>query len=146
MKSRRQKGNQFQDWIQKYLESKGYIVHNQKSVSSLVKTSKGNIWVSKRNDLFRCFDILALHREEKILFIQATLHTSVSEKEKKIKEILNYIPISHCQIQLWQKIETGRIVISELVGDKFIRTSEIQRGKLLFYDKTEKNINKKIPK
>jgi len=85
MVSTRQKGNQFQDRIQGWLKKRKWIVHNQKSVSSQIPIKGKMIWISKRQDIFGCFDLIAKKNGE-TLWIQATLHKSLKEKIKKIKD------------------------------------------------------------
>ena len=65
MTTKVQKGNQFQDYIQKWLEENGWVVHNQKSVAKAIPikdkiTKKIKVvWVSKRNDIFGEVDLIA---------------------------------------------------------------------------------------
>lgn len=91
MPTKSQKGNQFQDWIQKWLEKQGYIVHNQKPAAKMIrrpdpKTGQmRDFWVSSRNDIFSCIDLIAI-RPNQILWIQATTDTGIGRKKKKIKD------------------------------------------------------------
>ena len=84
MTSTRQTGNNFQDWIQKWLGDRGWMIHNQKGVATKVRTPRGEIWVSKRQDIFGCIDLIA-KKVGITLWIQATTHKSLKEKVKKIR-------------------------------------------------------------
>ncbi len=82
-------GARYQDWICDWLEKKGWITHNQKTVSKQIKVRDKNtgglrdIWVSARQDLFGIFDIIA-KKDGVTLWIQATAHKSLKEKVDKI--------------------------------------------------------------
>ena len=84
MTSTRQTGNNFQDWIQKWLGDRGWVIHNQKGVATKVRTPRGEIWVSKRQDIYGCIDLIA-KKAGLTLWIQATTHKSLKEKVKKIR-------------------------------------------------------------
>ncbi len=110
--NKRRKGNIFQNWIEKYLIEKNYKVHNQKPVSTKIKNQKGEeIWVSKRNDLFGTFDLIALNENE-IKFISATLDTNIKKRTKQFLEFLNNLKNlpSSISLELWVKKENKIII------------------------------------
>lgn len=103
MTSTHAKGTQFQNWCEKWLQENGWTVHNQKSTSRTVKTPRGMIWVSGKQDLLGA-DIIAFKKDTKVLFIQCTLHTAV---QKRLDEFLKYPwPLEHAVPQVWQKRES----------------------------------------
>ena len=93
IRTKRQKtratGARYQDWVAKWLEERGWITHNQKTVSKQVKTRDKktgllkDIYVSARQDLFGVFDLIA-KKDGITLWIQATTHKSLKEKVDKI--------------------------------------------------------------
>lgn len=127
MTSTRQKGAVFQNWCQKWLQENGWTVHNQKSISRTVKTPRGMIWVSGKQDLLGA-DIIAIKATEKIFFIQWTLHTGV---QKRLDEFLKYPwPLEHVTVQLWQKKSNNEIDIKQFDRGKLITHGKIIRRKL----------------
>ena len=126
MKSTRRKGNAFQDWCASWLRDQGYDVHNQKTVAKLIKTGKGLIWISQRQDIFG-LDILAIKAGEKPLFIQATLHSGV---QKRLDEILRHPwPLDHVKVQVWQK-KDKQINIKRFDGQQLVDHAKIIKRKL----------------
>lgn len=129
----RAKGNRFQDRIEKLLKSWGWTVHNQKTVSSLVKIRRKDgriqeVWISKRNDILGCIDITARKPGEKPLHIQATLHGDL----RKRTEQLRTIPwaLGHEDVQIWQGKEAGEIIIWQFDGSGLKELMRIIRGKI----------------
>ena len=116
-------GNIYQDWVKKWIEEswRGAIVHNQKSVSTRITLKDGReIWVSKRNDIFGCVDLICIIPSGQLMFIQCTAHTGVKKRLDQFKRIP--WPLHRCIVQLWQKkSERGRTVIQQLFkqGDSF---------------------------
>lgn len=126
MTSTRQKGIQFQNWCAKWLQEQGWTVYNQTSTPRAIKTGRGIIWVSGKQDLLGA-DILALKKPEKVLFIQATAHSAV---QKRLDEFLKYPwPLEHATVQVWQK-KDKEINIKEFDGQKLVDYAKIIRRKL----------------
>jgi hypothetical protein len=137
MTSKRQKGNQFQDWIANWFKKTcpECAVHNQKTVARMVKVRDKktwelkDIWVSQRNDIFGCVDLIVVCPGSGVRFIQATLDTSVTKRQKE----LMVIPwtFGHCSVELWQKKKAGEVHIKVMVeGGEFRDYGKIIRGKL----------------
>ena len=118
-----QKGNQFQDWIQVWLEERGWCVHNQKSVAKQVRTNRGMIWVSKRNDIFGCIDLVAVNGDE-CLFIQATMDQG---KGRKLNDLLPIAWPRKCSVQVWIDRGKRRVTVFELSGEELINIGEINK-------------------
>ena len=138
MKSKRATGNQFQDWVCRWLMSKfpGGAIHNQKTSSAFIP--RLNIWTSKRQDILGCIDIIFVHSLRPPMFIQATTHTGIGKKQNDLLAI----PWSvGTDVQIWQKVKTGRIVVWYLDHrtKSFCVIGEIHRGKWI--DATEEMNN-----
>ena len=139
MKNTSKTGNAFQDWILKWIleNYKGSAVHNQKSVAKVIKLrdpKTGQLvdrWVSQRNDILGCIDLIWVSAAGTIVFIQATMDTGVSRK----LEELNKIPwnLANCMVQLWLKREPTRVDIFTLTsGKKLQKTASIVHRKVVF--------------
>ena len=125
---KRKKGLQLQNWIAKYLEENGWIVHNQKPVSKMLTTEKGNIWISQRNDIFGCIDIIAKKKEEKTLWILATHDVNLERRVEKLKEI-GWDYNVDC-VELWQKKDKKiKIYRYDIFNQKFEEYGFIYRKK-----------------
>ncbi|MBT9175682.1 MAG: hypothetical protein DDT22_01366 [candidate division WS2 bacterium] len=122
----KKKGKQFEYWCKKWLEKQGYQVHLAGKRALYI----GGKTILAGADFFGC-DIVALHPEEKVLFVQATYHSDI---KKKLDKLAKYkFPLQHCKVQVWQKVGESRIRILEYDGKELIVVAEIQRGKVLFY-------------
>jgi len=86
MSTKRGKGLSFQRWIQKWLEERGWVVHNETPSAKPVYTKKRAIWVSRKTDIFNCIDLIA-KKDYRTLWIQATLDSGVGRKIEKLKAI-----------------------------------------------------------
>uniref|UniRef100_A0A6M3JYA2 Holliday junction resolvase n=1 Tax=viral metagenome TaxID=1070528 RepID=A0A6M3JYA2_9ZZZZ len=128
-------GAELQRKAKAILEEWGYCVHNQTTLAHKIKNKEGReFWVSKRNDIFGCIDLVAIHPEkDNILFIQVTAHTGVG---MKLKELAKVPWNKACRVELWLYKGQGRWVLKELRrgirgGAKLGDYAEIQRGKLM---------------
>jgi len=123
MKSTRQKGNLFQDWVCAWLQEQGYDVRNQKTVARRIGPKR---WTMLAADVFGC-DLIAIKKGEKPLFIQATAHTNV---QKRLDEILRHPwPLDHVVVQVWQK-KHKEINIKYFNGKELVDYAKIIRRKL----------------
>ena len=85
--NKRKYGNTLQNRIAKIFENAGYIVHNQKPHADRIKTKDGKeVWISRRNDIFGLFDIIAMNKN-RLIFAQITGDSHISRKIKKIKKM-----------------------------------------------------------
>jgi hypothetical protein len=124
-------------WIAKNFP--GAILHNQKAVAKQIPIRGEMRWISQRNDIFGCIDIIALIPDgytlpvpfrSQALFIQCTMSDNITGKERELKAI--DWPLSICDVQIWQKMDAGRVRILGLNQDrKFVSIAEIIRGKLV---------------
>ena len=139
MKNRSRAGNKFQDWIEAWIlkNHPGSVVHNQKAVSKIIKIrdkKTGQLvdrWVSQRNDIFGCIDLVWITAQGTICFIQATEDRGIG---RKLAE-LNKVPwcLSNCLVQLWLKREPGRVDVYNLNRLKELdKICTIIRGKASF--------------
>jgi hypothetical protein len=135
MMNKRQRGHAFQDWIEVWLVEhfSNVCVHNQKSVANKIPIRDKvtglmkEVWVSRRNDILGCIDLLAIFPDKKPLFIQATLDSGMG---KKLQDLLQVKwPLQFCTVQVWVKREDGVITIKNFTGDKLIDKGQIVRRK-----------------
>lgn len=127
--NKRQKGNICQNKAAEFLTKWGYQVHNQKSVASMIRTSRGMIWVSKRNDILGCIDLIAIKSDEPTRFIQVTAHTGMGEKLKKLGTVKwNF---AYSSVEVWRYVDKGRWVLMEYTGEALEKFAEIKRGVLM---------------
>ena len=126
MTSKVKKGNNFQDWIQKWLEEHGWVVHNQKSVAKAIPVKGKVVWVSKRNDIFGEVDLIAKKDYEPTLWIQATLDSGKGRKEEGLRKI-PWGPGDKPQI--WMKRE--KCIDIYTVGKELIHEGKIIRRKYM---------------
>jgi len=109
--NKRASGAAFQRWCKKWLEEyfPGIVVHNQTMNHVAIGPGK---WISQANDILGCIDLVAIHRDQKPLFIQVTMDQHVGRKLKDLIEV----PwnLEHTAIQLWIKRSPTRVTIMEL--------------------------------
>lgn len=130
--TRREKGLKFQKWVKDWLKELGWTVHNQKPVGRMLKikdkkTKKiKTIYVSQRNDILGCIDLVAKKENKPTLWIQATLHTGVGEKKKALQTV----PWGkEDMVQVWVKREDGHVDIFMLGCDSLHLIGKIIRRK-----------------
>jgi len=138
MPSKSQKGNQFQDWCAAWIlkTTPGSVVHNQKAVAKTIKMrdpKTGQLvdrWVSQRNDIFGCVDLIWIRNDGYLTFIQATLDSGVGRKLTELKKIP--WDVTRCAVEVWVKREVGRISIMRYTpGETLFPIASILRGKLI---------------
>jgi len=108
-KNTRKRGLDFQRWIKGWLEERGWMVHNETPSTRPFydKKKKKLIFISHRNDIFKCIDLIA-KKDSRTLWIQATLHKSVKDKVEKLKEV----PwADNDEVFVFQKIDRQEIII-----------------------------------
>jgi len=116
MKNKRKSGLAFQRWIRDWLQEKGWLVHNQTPAGRIIVVKGERKYVSQRNDIFGCWDLIAKKPDRSALYIQATSHKSLKEKIKQIDEVgMKYFKGD--DVQIWLKRETGIIDIYNASGD-----------------------------
>ncbi|TKJ46672.1 hypothetical protein CEE34_07690 [Candidatus Aerophobetes bacterium Ae_b3a] len=102
-------------------------MHNQKTAARAIKVGGQVKWISERNDILGCIDIISVKGNSKPLFIQCTLHTGV---KKRLKELAQCEwPFEYVSIQLWQKRDR-EINIKESNGRELVDCGRIVRGEL----------------
>jgi len=136
MANKRKKGNQFQDWIVKWILENypGSVIHNQKTVAKLAKiqdkrTGKlREIWVSARNDIFGCIDLIVCSPGDRMRFIQATMDSHIGKRQKEL--MIVPWPWDCCFVELWLKRKPGEIHIKRLSdGGEFCDIGKILHRK-----------------
>lgn len=135
MLNKRQRGMAFQRWIQDwFIEGfPGCSVHNQTTVANKLKLRDKltgewkEVWISKRNDILGCIDLIVIIPSQKPLYIQATLDSGVGRKLQDLVAIR--WPLEYCRVQLWLKREDGVIIIKKFTGDSLVDIGQIVRRK-----------------
>ena len=120
-KKSRQKGKLYQSWIKKWLEDRGFFVHDQPTASKMIRIKDKltgeykPMYVSTRNDIFGIIDLIAKKKDTRTLWIQATMNTSMKKKKEKLCEIpWNFE--GDC-VQFWIKRSPGKTDVYELRSD-----------------------------
>ena len=143
--SKRATGNVFEKWCESWILKNvpGSVVHRQVSVASRIKVGAREIWVSKRNDIFGCIDLIAISPHIKPTFIQCTCDSSIGRKFKELVAIP--WSLRHSDVNVWQKMAGRRVVVWSLNETRtFEKFSEIRKGKLTT-DFPEGNLRQPIP-
>jgi hypothetical protein len=113
MKSTRQKGQEFQRWAKKWLEERGWTIHNQGLNHRRIVDPKTKeiIYVSQAQDIFGCVDLIAKKALHKTLWIQCTEDTGRAKKETAML----LVPWSDLDdVQIWMKRGDGHTDIFRL--------------------------------
>ena len=126
--SKAKKGADFQRWVKKWLEDNGWVVHNQITASKQIFIKGKPIWISKRQDIFGEVDLIAKKEHEPTLWIQATCHSGIGEKEKGLRTIPWGVGDKP---QIWMKRETGVIDIYTVNSKELTHEGKIIRRKYL---------------
>lgn len=128
------KGNAFQDWCVKWITKNhpGSVCHNQKAVAKIMKIrdpKTGQLvdrWISQRNDILGCIDIIWVSAKMPIVWIQCTTDAHIERKEKDLRSV----PWpAYTLVQLWLKRPGGRVDIFAMLEDKMKLVCSIVRGK-----------------
>jgi len=134
VKNRSKAGNKFQDWIEAWIlkNHPGSVVHNQKAVSKIIKIrdkKTGQLvdrWVSQRNDIFGCIDLIWVLPDAPIIWVQCTTDQHIERKEKDLRSV-PWPP--NTNVQLWLKRPDKRVDIYNMTADNMRLVCSIVRGK-----------------
>jgi hypothetical protein len=141
MANKRQKGNQFQDWIEKWIVENcpGSVIHNQKTVSKMIKVRDKksgkfkDVWISARNDIFGAIDLIVCSPADGLRFIQATMDSHIGKRQKELIAIP--WPWGCCVVELWLKKKPGEVHVKRMSEDgEFYDIGKILRGKFYRLD------------
>ena len=86
-----------------------------------------DIWISKRQDILGCIDLIVIIPKRKPLFIQATLDSSVTKRLQELQEVP--WPLEFVNVHLWQKRGDGTISIKKFTGDSLVDYGKVIRRK-----------------
>lgn len=103
-KSKRQTGLEFQNWIKKWLEERGWIVHNQTPVGKMIFIKGKKIFVSQRNDIFGC-DLIA-RKEKRLLWIQGSLDSHIQKRIEAFEQYFKGL-LGNEDLMIWIKTDKG---------------------------------------
>lgn len=143
--NKRQRGNAFQDWVAKWFidNHPGCATHNQKTASTMCrvldkKTGElKDIWISKRQDILGCIDLIVIIPKRKPLFIQATLDSGVTKRLEELQQVP--WPLDFVNVHLWQKREDSTVSIKKFTGDSLEDYGRIIRRKFFRESKEEQD-------
>lgn len=77
------KGRDFEKAVQARLEQQGWVVHR-----ALPNTGRrGLVFYTNSNDLFGCIDLVAVHPERGLWWIQCGTVSHISSKRKDVEEV-----------------------------------------------------------
>ena len=102
------KGDKAELEVQKILEKDGFLV--QRAWRKMIRLPNGR-WVSKTNDFFGCFDIMAIPatEEEEVIdpvkLIQVTTENELGTKRTKIRETMKNNYTVCYEITIWCRIK-----------------------------------------
>ena len=98
--SARTKGNAAELRAQRELEAEGFLVH--RAVQSGYRV--GGRWLSRSNDVFGLFDLVAVAGAEEVYhvrFVQVTTAGNASVRRKKILAMRHRFPAGCVRLELW---------------------------------------------
>lgn len=135
MKSKSQKGNDFQDWCSALILElfPAASVHNQKSVAKAIpikdpKTGKIEVrWVSQRNDIFGCIDLIVMRRTG-FTWIQCTMDRGIG---RKLNDLATVPWPDNADVQLWVKRGPGLVDIFQYSFGGLVPFAKIARRKII---------------
>ena len=118
MATKREKGLAFQRWIKKWMEGRGWTVHNQVPMGKLVKAGGKSFYISYRNDIFGA-DLIARQFDYvfgigRLFWIQATLDSNIKKKVEGFKKHFKNT-LEGESLQIWVKNKKGEVNIKEVV-------------------------------
>ena len=117
--TKREKGLAFQRWIKKWMEGRGWTVHNQVPMGTAIKVRDNRtIFVSQRNDIFGA-DLIARQFDYgfgigTVHWIQATLDSNIKRKVDEFKKYFKNT-LEGESLQIWVKTKKGGVNIKEVV-------------------------------
>ncbi len=88
----------------KELEDKGYLVARAMASSRKI----GNIYITKYNDFFHVFDLIAV-KDNEVRLIQVTSGSGLSSHKKKILDNFPYVFDSVVSVEIWYYYKMGRV-------------------------------------
>ena len=108
----RRKGNEFQSWIRRWLEERGWVVRNFPVSVQPRKTPKGLIYCGQKLDVWGA-DLVArkfINGQTELLWIQASCSGGISKRIGEFSEYFTSLcPGEH--LQIWIKAKDGAVNI-----------------------------------
>lgn len=96
--SNNRKGSKIEAAAKRLLEQRGYLVHRTVRTPTFV----AGRFLSHNNDVFGAFDLVAVHPDEPVLFVQVTVADQMSARRKKVEQVADDFPVAlHCLVEVW---------------------------------------------
>lgn len=128
-RSAREKGNEFQNWITKWLEARGWVVRNFPLASRPLfdKRQQKVIYVRQSQDAFGA-DLVA-RKDGRLIWIQASATADISRRIQEFQKYFHFL-LNHEELQIWVKAKPTEINLTGIwtTGSLF-RTDHI--GKII---------------
>jgi hypothetical protein len=97
-----QRGNELERRAKEWLEAQGYKVH--RTYRSFYRDPVTGQPRSKTNDLYKCFDLLAVHRERSPRMVQVSTDDNDRQKRRKIEQEFGIDPAGlMCEVWSWHR-------------------------------------------
>jgi len=120
-------GDKHENTAKDILERQGYIVH--RAIRSYVRPKGGKPFM-RSNDVFGCFDLIALTPKKIPRLIQITTANNFATKRKKIDQKFPFA-IHGCDVEVWAwHGGRGKMFFATSIRDgvKWVRGLDIQSG------------------
>jgi hypothetical protein len=93
----RWKGKLAERLAQLILTSRGFLVDRAEDTG----TKRGELWISKTNDRFGCFDMLGVQVGQRDQYVQVTTHNGTAHRRAKIAHVQAYLDRATKDVQIW---------------------------------------------
>lgn len=150
MKKRMARGKEFQRWVKRWMEGKGWMVFNSTMRPRWVPGSgEGRgVWVSKNNDIFGCVDLIGKKEGRRTAWIQATMDGHVERRIEKLglvpwweeaDAVFVFMKRGDCvRILNYMDVERARgfgVEVEAEAGWVLVLVGEVRRGKEEWHSK-----------
>jgi len=147
--SKRNKGLEFQRWVKKFFERRGWTVHNEtmKPIWIREKKTGEQKWVSGRNDIFGCIDLIAKKEHRGTIWIQATMDTHLERRKKELERVpwgeadvvMIFMKRKNAEVRMiaYNTYTKTIDVVGEVKRGEVDWTSSFYRGYVEIYDESD---------
>ncbi len=102
MKNRNEKGRLIEVRAIHILVAQGYTVHHTERTSHKIGPNR---WISNRNDIFGCIDIIAMKAGERTRYIQVTCDRNIGRKVAELSTV-PWTPANQ-SVEVWRWVPGG---------------------------------------